>query len=291
MNLQSLRQWQWIAISLVLGATIGAVRTQSAGDLGRFGQTLNSRSRFEQALITEEQGRRCFTDVAVHVQTIRDSHGQHPREVYVVTGSYFNGHYDQRDGKLLATWQPTFFVAETPYTPTIDLASRGHADVAKHFASLKDPTVADFLSALAQTDGVTHTHAWWLEMGVTSWTLASFLLLGVIVPFGINLMTYGALLRPPEAKGLDLSQAPSPTPTPAKPPALAEGDLGAINALEETLAAQATASAPATAMVAAPVKQLNADKLQPAGATTEKPREYGSKPDDYYPTARRAKKT
>jgi uncharacterized membrane-anchored protein YhcB (DUF1043 family) len=291
MRLQSLRHWHWIAISLLLGVAIGALRTQSAGNLGRFGQTLNSQSRFEQALITTEQGRPRFTDISVHAQTIRDSHGQHPRDVYVVAGSYFNGHYDQRDGKLVAVWQPTFFVAETPYKPTIDLASRGQPDVARQFQSLKNPTVLDFLSALSDTDHITYTHAWWLELGVTSWTLATFLLVGVIVPFAINLMTYGSLLRPPEEKGLDLSQAPAPTPPPANAPALTEADLAAINALEESLAAHATAAAPATATAPAPLKQLATEKLQPAAASTEKPREYGSKPDDYYPTARRAKKT
>src|SRR5690349_656261 len=187
MQLQSIRHWQWIIISLLLGAGIGYLREQVGGNLAdQYGSGINSQARFERALLSVEQGRPCFTDISVHARNVPDGKGGVKR-AYVVSGTYFNGEFERGDGKLLARWHPSFFLANVPYRPVTNLATVAKPDAVKQFQALPSPTVIDFLDVLSASRGIHYTHAWWLGMGMMQWTLASFIVIGVVWPIAFNL--------------------------------------------------------------------------------------------------------
>jgi hypothetical protein len=286
MQLRAIRHWQWVVISLALGAIVGYLRTQAAGDLeGRFGQAINGQARFEKSLIAAEQGRKCFTDIYVHAWPVADGKGG-MKQAYVVSGSYFDGHLEQQEGKLEATWRPAFFVAETPYKAVNDLGALGHPDLVQRYRAIANPTVADYLSLLSETNGVAYTHAWWLEMGLGSWLLLSFVLVGVVIPCGINLALYGSLRRPPEEKGTDLSKVTTVPPAKSDAAKVTDADLAQVAAMEAKLGENAAPAKAPQPPKPATVKDLAAEKLKPVAVTPQSEAEFRSKKDDFYPTAR-----
>ena len=51
MQLVDIRQWQWMLLSLIVGALIGYVRQEAAGDLeSQYGESINGQKHFEQAI-------------------------------------------------------------------------------------------------------------------------------------------------------------------------------------------------------------------------------------------------
>jgi hypothetical protein len=277
-------------ISLLIGAAIGALRQQAGEDLsGQFGIFIRSQQAFEQALLSDEQGRPRFTDIAVHSRRAPDGKGG-TKPAYLVSGSYFDGHYEQSGGKLIAKWQPAFFLADVPYKPVMDLSRLGRPDLAQKLEALPRPTVVDYLKSLNQLRRTPFTQAWWLGMGLGSWMLASFIVIGVIWPICVNLMVYGSWRQPPVEKGIDLSKVKPPAAAPQPVPA--DINLDQLRALEAELEAElANAPAPATAP-AAPAKGprvLTAAPVAPAPAVVEaaSAKEFGAKKEDYYPTTLR----
>jgi len=292
MQLANIRQWQWMVLSLIAGALIGYVRQEAATDLaGQYGECINGQQHFEQAVITVEQGRPRFTDISIHARAVPDGRGGSKR-VHVVSGLYFNGQYTQEGGRLIARWQPAFFLADIPYKPMTNFAAMGKPQLAQKFQTIARPTVVDFLDLLSESANVRYTYAWWQGMGIWQWTLASFLVVGVIWPIAINLLVYGSWRRPREERGIDLSKVDAHASVPQKPKATEE-DRQHLQALEAELESHLEPAAipePTTTSSPAPIRQLQAAPLEPAAATAPSDREFGTKPDDYYPTERKHRK-
>lgn len=296
MSLASLKRWHWIAISLIVGLLVGYARQQSADDLQeRFGQSINSQKLFEDLLTRTEQNRRFFEDITVHSQRVPDGKGG-TKLVHVVAGTAFNGHYEEEGGKLLARWRPSFFLAEIPYHPTIDLSQfrkPGGPDPAKQFRDIQQPTVLDFLNVLSQSQGLTYTNAWWRGMGIVPWTIASFLLIGVIWPTIVNLMVFGSWKRPPEEKGIDLSKVKAHADE-SKKPVVTEDDAERLHELEAELEQNLGQAAPAQSAAVsapAPVRSLGTAPVEALSkGGPESHAEFGSKKDDFYPTEVHAEK-
>ena len=87
----NLKPWQWIAIGLVLGLIVGALR-RFADEMGvaDYGETINGRIDFERALIkdvklADDNVVRTFGDLTVYPERLAGDGGM--RRVYVVAGS------------------------------------------------------------------------------------------------------------------------------------------------------------------------------------------------------------
>lgn len=292
MRIESIRHWQWIVLSLVIGFAIGYLQQQVAGDLGsRFGSEISDQRTFEQSLVTTEQGKPRFTNLRVHSQDLPDANGTVKR-FEIVSGLYFNGHYEQVNSKLVAAWVPAFYIAAEPFSPATDVLNRTDPKSAARLSASK-PSVRDFLSALSLR-GVHYTRAWWLGMGLWHWLIASFVILGVVFPLSINLLVFGSIRRPREEPGIDLS-AVKPPESYAQKPALDDDDLRQIDALNAELEEQlgpGTSTTPTEVHAAtAPVRALETNPVEALNPDADSDAVYGSKPDDFYPTARPAPHT
>ena len=298
MRISSLRWWHWMVISVLVGLAVGYARKQGDDDLyRRFGEPINNQGVFEDALaVRTEQGRPAFDRVTVHTQMLPDGKGA-PRPVQVVSGVYFSGHYDVEGGNNVAHWRPAFFVAPPPYKPRMNLARlaegkspadrKAMAEQVKAYRGLKEATVVDFLNLVHQTRGVSYKHAWWREIGVRWYVLASFVLIGLIWPPVVNLLAFGSLRRPPEEKAADLSAVKAHAESPQ--PAVDAGLLQATNSeLTRKLADGESPPAtvePALATSDVPPRPLESAPLEPAAAPRpEDHPEYGMGKDDFYPT-------
>jgi len=292
MRITALRWWHWAVISILVGLAVGYARRQGDDDLyRRFGEPINNQAVFEDALaVRTEQGRPAFDRVTVHTQTLPDGKGT-PRPVQVVSGFYFSGHYDVEGGSNVAHWRPAFFVAPAPFRPRMNLARPGDGKTlpapVKAYRGLKDPTVVDFLNLVQQTKGHSYRHAWWREIGVRWYVLASFVLIGLIWPTLVNLLAFGSLRRPPEPKAADLSGVKAhadaaQTPVGAERLQALETEL--TQKLAEGEAPPATVE-PALATTDVPPRPLESSPLEPAAAPRpEDHPEYGMGKDDFYPT-------
>jgi hypothetical protein len=287
MRASDIRQWQWVIISLIVGAGVGYIFQRAGEDLnGTYGDQLVSQRRFEESLLKLEQGRPRFTDVAVHKQMVPDPKGG-TKAVYVVAGRFYE-HPKRGVGKVEPGWRPKFFLADIPYKPATDLGRLGKPEAVQKFTATAQPTVVDYLDLLGEARGVQYTNAWWRTMGLKSWMICSFLVIGVVWPILINLLEYGSLRRPKEEKGIDLSQVKAHEEKPAEA-AISDEDLDRLNALEAELEKNLAEAAPvpAAAPAADPkaVRKLTTAPLKPATvAQSAEQKAFAAKQNDYYPT-------
>ncbi|MDB5333212.1 MAG: hypothetical protein JWP03_4363 [Phycisphaerales bacterium] len=290
MRISDLRQWQWIIISLIVGAGVGYIFQRANEDLnGTYGDQIVSQRRFEEALLKLEQGRPCFTDVTVHKQYVLDPKGA-MKMVHVVAGGFW--HPKRGVGKVEPERPPAFFEADIPYKPATDLGGLGKPEAVRKFQEIVEPTVIDYLDLLGETRGVQYTNAWWRTMGLKSWMLASFLVIGVVWPILVNLLEYGSIRRPREEKGIDLSQVKAHEDKPAAV-AVSDEDLDRLTALEveleKNLASAAPPTEPPTAAQPKPVRKLAVAPLKAAAAAqAAEQKAFAAKQNDYYPTELRA---
>ena len=284
MQLAALLRWHWIVIAVVVGLTIGLVR--SSADSGEiygvnvhgYGIILPDQQQFENGLIQDYNGTRLFSDPVVYPHWTTEASGKSTL-VYIVSGRYWDGHPQEKNGKMVAEWLPRSFIAATPYKPKIGLADSSGKTVAEF------PTVIDFLAALRARYGVTAHYAWWAACPVWTSLITCVILIGGVWPTVINLLTWGTFSRPPEAKAISLWNVRTPKPTtPAHKPTIQyTGD----DDLEEQLLSTAPVNGDAQEPPAAPVRPLAAGPLEAVAETPQDEREFGAKEDDYYPTERR----
>jgi hypothetical protein len=154
-------------------------------------------------------------------------------------------------------------------------------------ASLKDPTILDFLHAIHQKHNVNYTYAWWRGSAYALWLWlgASILLISGALPVTINLTVYGTLSRPRRIKepSIDLSKvAAKPDPAPQS----TDQDHSRLEELERELEEKLTSasSSPSSATPAA-ATSARIPKLS-ATQTQADHKEFAIKPDDFYPTER-----
>lgn len=282
MQLSAVPRWQWIAVAIVAGALVGfvtdAANSQLFGiNVQGYGMLLTDQQRFENALIQDYKGIRLFSNPVVYPHWTTDPRGKR-KLVYIVSGQYWNGQQEIKNGQAVAEWVPRCIITQTPYQPRIAVTDASNKTVAEF------PSVVEFLDALHRNNSVSYSYAWWGLHPVLNWVAGSVLVIGGVWPTLINLLAFGALTRPKEVKAVSLWNVRRPKPPQAPkisyvssppeadeqasppPPAPAEG--------EDT---DPTAVVP---LGNAPLE------LVPEGPREH--RDYGADQDDFYPTERHA---
>ena len=298
MQLAALKRWHWIVIAILVGLIVPAVRQAFDNDLSGdyvsgFGYLLTDQSRFESALAEQYQGRRMFKDVTVYPRWVADGR-RGTKLVHVVAGKYWSGREEMIDGKPQALWRPTCFLAQVPYRPMTDLGQfnrAGGPDFAKQFAAVgTNPTILDFLNTMHAACGVSYSYAWWDAHPKLTWLGGSLLAIGVIWPTVVNLLAFGQLTRPPEAKAMSLwgvkappKREPQSKPMPAYHPNTdVDDELEAVlrggAAPEDSCAESSTARALSAGPLEAAANVVNGEA-----------KDFGAEKDDFYPTERHAR--
>jgi hypothetical protein len=285
MNFAALRRWHWMLIAIVGGALLGYAHQHGQEDLQyAFGNSITGQRDFENLVLGTVDGRHTFDNLHVHRQMMLDGKGA-TKPVYVVTGTAFLGEYEIEGGKKVAHWRPIFFATSGPYNPRNNLSQfnkRGGPDYAKQFREIKEPTVVDFLNVLSQARGITYKHAWWNEISIGWWVLASFVVVGLVWPTILNLIAFGSWRRPPQAKGLSLFGVKAHAAAVEKP--AMQLDDASLQAVEQQLAQSPPGVQTVSADTPAPVRELDAAPVAPAVVGADHAAEFGAKKDDFYPT-------
>ena len=295
MQLIALKRWHWIVIALIVGFLVAGVRQATQDDLtgiwvDDFGYRLSDPAKFEYALTQEFQGNRLFKDITVYPRWIKDAHAGR-KLVHVVAGRYWNGQLETSDGAARAVWRPTCFIAAVPYRPANDLSLYNKPDsddFGKRFRATEgNATVLDLLNVMHSAAGVSYRYAWWDAYPYLAWVGGSLLLIGIAWPTLINLLAFGKLTRPPEAKAISLWSVRNVPSTAQK--TLTQPTQHELTELDAELEA-AIQSPPAEAepASAAPARTLSSTPLELAPVDAGPSKEFGAKQEDYYPTERRA---
>jgi hypothetical protein len=304
--IQSIKRWQWIAMSLALGLVLSLLQRMPRENwAGAYGESLTQR-QFEDALVREYQAVRHFRDLIVYPEQVQDVGGAR-KTVHIVAGKYFGGRLEMRNGQQCAIWRPRCYIAEVPYQPMNERSAPAAA--VRGFLSLltgspgramprppaADPnqTVLTYLNSLKE-QGVRYRYAWWRDprWATALWTGGSVVLIGLIWPTIVNLLVYGSIFRPREEKGIDLSKVRSTSAPAATRPGMTEQDLAAVARLESELesklgAGDGQAAPPPGAPAAEPVRKLTATQLEAIAAQqAAEQKEFGADEDDFYPTER-----
>ncbi len=279
--MERVRRWQWVLIGLTVGFALAEARRLAGTDWIKFGVGFDDQAVFERSLTQETGGVRHFRDLTVypiHVHT-----GADRRLVHVVRGSFYDGTPTRAGDEVKAVWETRSFLAPYPYRPLT--APQEATD---------GPTpprgVADYLSTLP---GVRYRYAWWHDPGRARafYATGGVVLIGLLWPTVINLLVYGQLRRPTDARAAKQSPAHSeqmPAAAAAPAPAALDPLLAALQAeLSADVVATAVpgvgsgagSPAPALARLAPPA---------PAGAAAAAPngeaKAFGADAGDYYPT-------
>ena len=180
MGVADLPRWLWLSAAVVVGLLHGTIREWStlSDPLDDYEVLLTDQRQFEHALVAERHGHRLFKDVTVYPHWVRHPSGER-RLVHLVTGRYWDGRTEVKDGAVQARWDPACFVAPSPYREDAG-------------------TVLEYLAKLRDTKGLPYQYAWWwwTRRPLFTSTAASVAALGVALPTALNLVAFGTLLRP-----------------------------------------------------------------------------------------------
>jgi hypothetical protein len=278
MSMQNVKRWQWILMSLIIGAGFGYIAHLPTADWrSAFGNTI-SQQEFEEGLVREQSGLKWFRNVVVYPESIEDGNKQ--LKLLIVSGEYFDGRLQDQNGTRVAVWNPRCFIAEGAYMP-----------ITPNARSKDTGTVIDYLRSVK---GASFAYAWWRDpaWAIGLWTAGSFVVIGLIWPTLINLIAFGSLSRPKDEKGIDLSKVSLGTSRPVSPKEIdLEAAAKMAAELEGKLGVDVTVP-PAQQKVekekpATPV--LTAGALESTMSEQERlAKEFGKERDDFYPTERHA---
>ena len=286
MKLERLQRWHWAIVAVIVGVTLAQAQLHwTTTDPLTQGNFIEDPQRFESWLLRETSGRPWLRDIVVH--PVRSGSRGAPAARYVVTAQRV---YDEGGAVTLV---PIAFLAAQPYKYQISLdylPGQAGAKAAEKLTANPNASILDYLATVRAATGVNYRYAWWEDpwKATAAWTLASLLLIAGLWPTLINLLVYHRLTRPPREAGIDLSKvrAPSPKSTPA--PATTD-----LEELEQEMASRLEGFEPDlhssdSAPQSTPVRDLCATSVESVAVQANaEAQEYGAKPDDYYPTAKR----
>lgn len=284
MQFAAVPRWQWIAVAIIVGAAVGIVTDAADSQLyginvQGYGMLLPDQQQFENGLVQDYNGIHLFNDPVVYPHWTTGPGGER-KLVYIVSGRFWDGREEVKDGKTVAEWRPRCVITKTPYKPTIGINDAGNKPIAEF------PSVVQFLDALHRTYKVNYRYAWWAPHPVLTWVVGCVLVIGGIWPTLINLLAYGSLTRPREVKPVSLWNVRQ-RKTPEKPkmsyasPA-PRGDEEMLAPSAETAETEDAAQPAARPLAGAPLE------LVPEGPAEQ--RAYGADKGDFYPTERHAPK-
>lgn len=329
MQVARLKRWHWMLIGVAAGLLIGTIRGVIFSDLGNM--SINgeiSHEAFVRALRRPVPGtdRLQMKDIVVY-------RGKLPREAgavdtYVAVLNYCTPDSQQARGGKIRPADAKYF--PHAYCPddvelqkslaqlkgkgaTMEQAGGFSRFVRKICEGLRikppDPpgSLLDYLRLATDYKGrhVDFTYAWWNQPRVLmiGWTLAGFVLIGLIWPTVINLIAFGSVVRPKEKeeRGVSLAKVRS-RPQPAKMPTsgVTQKDMDELRTLEAELEKKLKASgmeittgaSSSAAEPAAPVRQLTATESEVAHVPekAQEDKQFNRKEGDFYPVERHAKK-
>jgi hypothetical protein len=288
MHIESIKRWQWMILGALLGLGMGYSRQMGATDLPSLGEGINEQALFERRVLSKAGGSPLFKDIRVSRQTLNDGSGAN-ETLDIVSGKSVPD--SARAGEH---YKPMWFAAHIPYQPAIQLAQLASArfpDPVSYWHKIPKPTVLDFLELAHASAGVSYANAWWDSYPLRSFTLAGFVLIGIVLPSLINLYYFQSLFRPKEEKAVSLAGVHGSTtagPAPVEHE-LSEAELEHLHNLEAELEATMRGDAPSAAPEAAPaIRTLPTDAIAASADQPHDDRHYRAKPEDYYPTEERS---
>jgi hypothetical protein len=288
MHIESIKRWQWIILGTLLGLGLGYSRQMGATDLPSLGEGINEQALFERRVLSKAGGAPLFKDISVSRQTLNDGSGA-SETLYIVSGKSVPD--NARAGER---YKPMWFAAHIPYQPAIQLAQLASArfpDPASYWQKIPTPTVLDFLELARASAGISYANAWWDSHPLPTYTLAGFVLIGIVLPSLINLYFFQSLFRPKEEKAASLAGVRGSTiaaPAPVEHE-MSEAELDHLHDLEAELEATMRGDAPSSATEAEPaIRSLPTDALTAPVDQPHDDRHYRAKPEDYYPTEDRS---
>jgi len=312
MNVLALHRWHWVLISIFLGALIGFVRGQYTIDdektNGGFpDRSLEMERGLQIAAASAKDGKHRWGEF-YNVRVRRDS--RHGETKYVVFGRYIDPSLRKLhpDGKLKNV--PIFFLkTDLPFKPMIHVPQPTSPDSSRLSERLQwlaeklklrkaDPpgTVIDYLKSARSTLGISFVYEWWREPRflLIAWMAGSFVVVGLIWPTLLNIVAYGRLSRPYEARVHLPPARASSASVGHQPAALSDEDLARLKEMEEKLEADLVASGilePSAAATAAgngkAIKQLTETRLELAAAQqAAEAKAFETREGDFYPVER-----
>jgi hypothetical protein len=290
MRLERVQRWQWVVVSLVVGAALAyARRSDPESLLARLGEGVADQRWFEEELLrkvplADGSTLPAFGRLTVYPMTVYERGQRKP--VHVVAGMYLTeGRH--RPGPPVPTTgpapagrlRPYFYVAPAPFQSTGDRQT-GRLPAA-------GATVTDYLNSL-KSQGVTYAYAWWADprYAAAAWVGGSFLLIGVVWPTCVNLLAFGTLRRPREEKAESLWRVKASTPARAKQPIAATVPSPARNIPHRPVATGNPA--PPQPMTVSPAPALVLEPVPAWPAADDPHKEFGAGRDDFYPTELKA---
>src|SRR4051812_33085569 len=109
MSISNVKRWQWILISLIIGAGFGYFQHQPTSDWrASFGETL-SQQEFEEGLVREQSGLKWFRNLVVYPESVEP--GNQKMRLLIVAGEYFDGRLVEQNGSRVAIWNPRCYIA------------------------------------------------------------------------------------------------------------------------------------------------------------------------------------
>ena len=281
MRVTSLRAWHWMLIGLLAGLAGGAVRSlwlNFSDELTKYGDIRITQRQFERAIVSRYAGRRGFTNIVVYPYALNGASANIVK-LHVVQGLYSDGQIHDETGKRAYVWKPAYFVASVPFRSVGTESTDPHL-LAKESA----PDVMVYMAAQAASGGVQFQYAswWWVTRPLFLWPAVSFWVIGVVWPVIINLLAYGRFTRPPTLKEV---LSPQPKLKPGKSVQL-PGDTSAMTAqldreLESHLSPSAIPPITPESPAFAPLSPALLQAVQPLSIPKKN---YGAKPEDFYPT-------
>lgn len=286
MDVGNIKSWHCMLVAIVLGLSVGAARQWAGGPTGSAnipadlsGQQL----RFENAVVGEVEGHRLVTNIAVTPRWIRGRDGI-SRLFHIVTADVSSGTAEKTGAGRQLQLRPAVFLMPVPYRPRISLESFRSPSVqnpAGEFSRTAIPTVLDFLRLAQMSRQTRYSYLWWDAHPILFWTGGSVLVIGILLPAGVNLAVFGGLRRPREEKGIRLRKGKVATPSQD----VAAEDLSAWDAIdgaesisEPTATHEQESIAPRVAVLIAVPTSGPATSIK-----TEEPT-FGIDEEDYYPT-------
>ena len=280
MDLTKLRYWQWVLISLAVGAAAVELRAWAGGLDGAAvpADLSGQQQRFEKALLGRVEGHALLRNLRVAPLRIPNRSGG-SRQAHLIRADFCAGEAEFRNGRGEYVWRDSIFVVPVPY-PIRPHLFDSDPSLAQRARAGRELTVLDLLDAARSVRGTQYSYAWWDAHPWMTFCGCSVAVIGLIFPALLHLATFGRLTRPREQKAAlraPVQISPVPSPTPGIFPALQ------INSAPPDVRAPCNEPAPVAA--AAPV--LRGERLVSADASESRDASYDMKPEDYYPTGRR----
>jgi hypothetical protein len=277
MLFQRITRWHWIAISVVVGVTLGGLNRLNREDWSStYGESL-SKMQFAEAIARGSTGIGHLSHLVIYSEEIQLGPGNR-QQVHIVSGQYDESP-SPNASRPAASATRVCFVAEIPFIPPIGAVSVPSSS-----------TVLDYLDRMQ----IPYIYAWWRDpkTAMSIWTTGSILLIGVVWPSLLNLLAYGSIFVPAAKVGV-VADHPSGSSSGKSATPLSEQERAELEQLQSEMTKNLENNPPDAAPLAAMRSEaapceLSVNPLDSPTSVPDGPAiEFGIKQEDFYPTSRK----